>query len=81
MLQKLCLRPLIEKVRFEVLHEGVVWEVDEFLGENSGLIVAEVELSSEEQLVLLPPWVGREVSHDRRYANASLVTCPFKEWK
>ena len=80
MLQKLCLRPLIEKVRHEVRHEGLLWEIDEFQGDNLGLILAEVELESEDQAVALPPWAGLEVSHDKRYANASLVQCPFGKW-
>jgi adenylate cyclase len=81
MLQKLCLRPLIEKLRYEVSHEGLLWEIDEFQGDNAGLIVAEVELDSEEQQVILPPWAGPEVSHDKRYANASLVQSPFSSWE
>ena len=80
MLHKLCLRPLIQKVRFEVPFQGLTWEIDEFQGENRGLILAEVELDSEEQAVPLPPWVGLEVSHDKRYANASLVQSPFGTW-
>jgi CYTH domain-containing protein len=80
MLQKLCLRPLIEKQRFELRFGGLLWEIDEFRGENQGLIVAEVELDSEDQAVTLPPWVGLEVSHDKRYANASLVQSPFTRW-
>jgi adenylate cyclase len=81
MLQKLCLRPLIEKVRFEVSFGGLLWEVDEFKGENQGLILAEVELKSEDQAVTLPPWAGLEVSHDKRYSNASMVQSPFKSWQ
>ena len=80
MLQKLCLRPLIEKIRYEVPYRGLLWEIDEFRGDNQGLVVAEVELSSEEQKVILPPWAGTEVSHDKRYANASLVQSPFTTW-
>ena len=81
MLDRLCLHPLIEKRRFEVSFEGVLWEIDEFQGENRGLLVAEVELESAEQAVSLPPWAGLEVSHDRRYANASLVRAPFSTWR
>ena len=81
MLHKLCLRPLIEKVRFELQFGGLSWEIDEFQGENRGLVLAEVELESEEQEVALPPWAGLEVSHDKRYSNASLVQCPFGSWK
>lgn len=81
MLAKLCLRPLIEKVRYELRYDDLVWEIDEFHGENQGLLVAEVELESEDQDVPLPPWVDREVSDDRRYSNASLVHHPFSSWK
>jgi len=80
LLAKLCLRPLIEKVRYEVTHQGLTWEVDEFFGENKGLILAEVELETAEQSVVLPPWAGTEVSHDHRYSNASLVQSPFCSW-
>lgn len=81
MLHKLCLRPLIEKQRFELWFAGVRWEIDEFRGENQGLIVAEVELRSVDQVVMLPPWAGLEVSHDQRYANANLVQSPFTGWR
>jgi CYTH domain-containing protein len=80
MLDRLCLRPLIEKTRYRVAHEGLVWEVDAFAGENAGLVVAEVELEAEDQVVALPPWVGREVTSDPRYANGSLVQRPFATW-
>jgi adenylate cyclase len=80
MLQQLCLHPLIEKRRYEVNFGGLVWEIDEFQGDNAGLVVAEVELDSEDQEAPLPPWAGSEVSHDRRYANASLVQHPFCRW-
>jgi CYTH domain-containing protein len=80
MLDRLCLRPLIEKTRYRVAHGGLVWEVDVFAGESSGLTVAEVELEAEDQAVALPPWVGREVTGDPRYANASLVQRPFATW-
>jgi adenylate cyclase len=80
MLQNLCLRPLIEKLRYRVEYVGLVWEIDEFQGDNQGLVLAEVELDSEEQTIDLPPWAGLEVSHDKRYANASLVQRPFRSW-
>ena len=81
MLDDLCVHPLIEKVRYRVLHEGLLWEVDEFSGDNAGLLVAEVELERADQPVPLPPWVGQEVSDDKRYANASLVLYAYKMWK
>ena len=80
MLDRLCLRPLIEKTRYRIPHGGLVWEVDVFAGENAGLVVAEVEIEAEDQEVALPPWVGREVTGDHRYANASLVGRPFATW-
>ncbi|MBX3011678.1 MAG: CYTH domain-containing protein [Caldilineaceae bacterium] len=80
LLDQLCLRPLIEKIRYRIPHADLIWEVDEFLGENAGLIVAEVELTSVEQAFVKPAWVGQEVTTDRRYFNASLVTHPFSQW-
>ena len=80
MLDQLCLLPLIEKKRYRVEHAGLLWEIDEFYGDNAGLIVAEVELTSEEQQLELPGWVGQEVSGETRYYNANLVRKPFKDW-
>lgn len=76
----LCDGPLIDKVRHRVAFGGLLWEVDEFLGENAGLVVAEVELASEDHAVYLPPWVGEEVTHDPRYFNSSLAAHPFARW-
>ena len=76
---KLCRRPLIEKTRYEVFHEGVLWEVDEFEGENAGLVLAEVELEHPSQPVGLPEWVGEEVTADQRYRNSQLVDAPMGE--
>ncbi len=81
LLDHLCIKPLIKKKRYRVKHEGLVWEVDEFSGENSGLVVAEVELESETQEFSPPDWLGEEVSEDPRYFNASLVLRPWKTWK
>jgi adenylate cyclase len=80
MLEQLCDRPLIEKYRYTIPLENVIWEVDEFLGDNQGLIVAEVELESEDQVVALPDWIGAEVSGDARYYNSNLARVPFSEW-
>jgi adenylate cyclase len=80
LLDLLCQRPLIEKVRYKIAFAGMTWEVDEFEGENAGLLIAEVELQSEDQRVELPPWVGDEVTGDRRYYNASLIARPFSSW-
>ncbi|MCX5689095.1 MAG: CYTH domain-containing protein, partial [Planctomycetota bacterium] len=76
----LCERPLIEKTRYRIPHAGHIWEVDEFAGMNAGLIIAEVELESEDAKVELPSWVGAEVSHDPRYFNSNLVAKPFTTW-
>lgn len=81
MLDNLAKRPLIEKKRHLVPRDGFVWEVDEFLGANAGLILAEVELSSPDQKAPLPDWVGREVTGEARYYNASLVGNPYSQWK
>ncbi|MCM0082428.1 CYTH domain-containing protein [Geomonas sp. Red32] len=80
MLDNLCPSPQVEKNRYHVTYAGIQWEVDEFLADNAGLIVAEVELESEDQQVELPPWAGEEVSHDPKYRNVSLVRHPFSTW-
>ena len=80
MLDRLCERPLIEKTRYRISHAGLVWEVDEFEGENRGLITAEVELKDERQSVTPPDWIGKEVTGDPRYFNANLVAKPFTTW-
>ncbi|PSN17398.1 adenylate cyclase [filamentous cyanobacterium CCP5] len=79
-LRDLCAGPLIEKTRYRVSFANLIWEVDEFLGDNLGLLLAEVELSAPDQLVELPPWAGLEVTDDPRYYNASLARYPFREW-
>ncbi|MGK0619914.1 CYTH domain-containing protein [Meiothermus cerbereus] len=80
LLEQLCLKPLIEKTRYRLEFAGRVWEVDEFAGENQGLVVAEVELEGPDQPLELPDWVGEEVTHDPRYLNANLVEHPFSRW-
>lgn len=80
MLDRLCERPLIEKTRYRIPYENLRWEVDEFAGENRGLIVAEVELKDENEHFARPPWVGREVTDDPRYYNVNLVAHPFSKW-
>ena len=70
-----------EKVRFCINYKGKVWEVDVFKGDNAGLIVAEIELESEDESFEKPDWVTSEVTDDGRYSNASLSTYPFKDWK
>lgn len=72
-LNQLCSKPLIEKVRHEVLGpDGLLWEIDEFQGSLSGLILAEVELPDDKSLVSLPPWIGQEVTQDPSYLNSNL---------
>ena len=80
MLSKICIKPLIEKVRHHIEFAGKIWEVDVFAGENQGLIVAEIELDSEDEVIELPDWVGDEVTSDTRYYNVCLVKHPYKDW-
>lgn len=80
LLDNLCIRPLIEKTRYFLNYMGNEWVVDEFSGVNKGLVVAEIELESEEQDFDRPDWLGSEVTLDRRYFNSNLVKKPYKEW-
>ncbi len=80
MLDALCERPLVEKDRHVEVHAGKRWEIDVFHGENEGLVLAELELASEDEVFAAPAWVGEEVSHDPRYANANLARQPFSRW-
>lgn len=81
LLDHFCDGPLIEKTRYEVEYAGHVWEVDVFAGDNAGLVVAEIELGSEDEAFEKPPWVGAEVSYDPRYYNVCLVKHPYKDWR
>jgi CYTH domain-containing protein len=76
----LCEKPLIEKTRYKIEQGDFVWEVDEFFGENEGLILAEIELESEEQSFSKPDWLAEEVTDDPRYFNANLVQHPYSKW-
>ncbi|MCU0552032.1 MAG: CYTH domain-containing protein [Leptolyngbya sp. Prado105] len=80
MLDTLCKPPLIEKYRHKIELNGMLWEVDEFLGQNQGLTIAEVELQSADQSIELPEWIGEDVSHDPRYYNSNLAQHPFSTW-
>ena len=80
MLEDLCIKPVIEKTRFTVEHMNHTWEIDVFSGDNEGLIVAEIELSSPDEAFEKPSWIGEEVSNDARYYNACLVNNPYKTW-
>ena len=77
----LCDGPLVRKLRRVIEHDGATWEVDEFLGDNAGLVVAEIELAREDQPFTRPPWLGDEVTHDPRYFNSSLAAAPYSTWK
>ncbi|MDX9744831.1 MAG: adenylate cyclase, partial [Arcobacteraceae bacterium] len=81
MLDKLCQKPVIDKTRYLINHENHIWELDIFYGENEGLVVVEVELSSEDETIILPSWVKEEVTTDARYYNSNLMKHPFKDWK
>lgn len=81
MLQQLCLQPVIEKKRFRLPAGSLTWEIDEFGGENQGLIVAEIEIPNDEHSIPKPDWVGREVTGDPRYYNLHLVGHPYSQWK
>jgi adenylate cyclase len=80
LLATLCERPLVEKTRHWVPHAGCEWEVDEFHGENAGLIVAELELDDEAQPFARPAWLGQEVTELARYYNVNLVKHPYSAW-
>ncbi len=80
MLDALAEKPIIEKKRYKIPLEGLTWEIDEFFGDNTGLIVAEVELESEGQTFRKPEWVGEEVTADPRYFNSNLIKHPYRKW-
>jgi adenylate cyclase len=71
---------LIQKVRHRIPHAGHTWEIDVFTGDNQGLVVAEIELTSENEPFETPPWLGEEVTHDPRYLNANLAQSPSSSW-
>lgn len=80
LLSELCIKPSIQKFRYHISFKGFVWEVDEFLGENKGLTIAEIELEDEDQRFEVPGWVGEEVTSDPRYFNSNLIANPFSDW-
>lgn len=80
-LLELCEKPIIEKTRHLVIKDEFTWEIDVFEGDNSGLIVAEIELISENQSFETPAWIGKEVSADAKYFNSALISNPYKNWK
>lgn len=80
-LLQLCLPSVIDKVRYNVPFGNILVEVDEFSGDNAGLVVAEIELESESQSFDVPDFIGQEVTGDVRYYNVQLAQNPYKEWK
>ncbi|MBD3224948.1 MAG: CYTH domain-containing protein [Caldithrix sp.] len=81
MLSDMCTYGKIEKYRYKIEFGDLIWEVDEFFGDNEGLVVAEVELKDENQKIVKPQWIGKEISQDRRYYNAYLAKNPYKFWE
>ena len=80
MLAQLCRKPVIDKIRYRLPAGGLVWEVDDYFGENAGLVTAEIELQDEAQTFDFPPWLGREVTGTARYYNSALARQPFSKW-
>jgi adenylate cyclase len=80
LLENLCIKPLINKKRYKINYDGFTWDVDEFLGENEGLVIAEIELDKIDRKFNKPNWVGENVTLDPKYKNANLVKNPFKNW-
>jgi adenylate cyclase len=80
LLDQVCEQPIIEKFRSRIEYGAHVWEVDEFLGVNEGLHLAEIELASEQEAFDKPSWIGAEVTDDSRYFNSSLQHFPFSKW-
>ncbi len=81
LLEELCEKPIIHKKRYIKKQGGFVWEIDEFYGENDGLVMAEIELEHEDQDFPKPEWLGKEVTYDSRFYNASLRINPYMNWK
>lgn len=79
-LLKLCHDGIIDKIRHLVEHEGHIFEVDEFFGDNEGLVVAEIELGDTEEKFDKPSFIGQEVTGDKRYYNSRLTRFPYKNW-
>lgn len=79
-INKICIKPAIIKKRYRISWKGFIWEVDEFLNENKGLVIAEIELEDENQVFDFPEWVGKEVTGEEKYYNACLVKHPYTTW-
>jgi adenylate cyclase len=80
LLEQFCEQPILEKMRYLVYYKGFTWEIDEFLGDNRGLFIAEIELEEEDQPFARPNWIGIEVTGDIRYYNSSLIRNPYTRW-
>lgn len=80
MIQTICIKPVISKIRYRIRKGEVLWEIDEFLEENAGLIIAEVEIPFENYELEFPDWIGEEVTQNEKYYNARLVEHPYKSW-
>jgi adenylate cyclase len=80
MLEKFCTKPILYKTRYLILHKKHTWEIDVFHKENEGLIVAEVELESEDESIELPEWIVKEVTNDAKYYNSNLLEHPYSQW-
>lgn len=76
----LCEPGIIDKSRYHMIHKGKLWEIDVFHGDNTGLVVAEIELKSETEVVDLPDWILKEVTGDIRFYNSNLSIHPFSQW-
>lgn len=81
MIEEFVDSPLIDKIRYIVVHCGKIWEIDVFSGENEGLVIAEIELHEEHEKFEIPSWAGTCISRDPRYGNYSLAKTPFKNWE
>ena len=79
-LEQIALKPLIDKTRHHVVHGKHLWEIDEFYGDNAGLLVAEIELNNADESFDRPAWLGEEVSLDQRYYNSNLSKQPYTQW-
>ena len=81
LLLKLCEKTVIEKIRYEVHFENNTFEIDEFIGENEGLVVAEVELKNKNDSISKPKWLGKEITGEKKYYNSKLSKIPFSKWQ
>lgn len=79
-LLNMCEKPILEKKRSIVIFDTKKWEIDQFQGENEGLVIAEIELENINEVINLPPWIGIEVSDDPKYYNSNLIYNPYSNW-